>query len=85
MMATLVVSPAMMLSTMHFLIIQVQLATNKIKSRVTMLTVARTIMMVSLSTQKTGQMILVSFMYDYRILACNENLDKTGQSHATYI
>ena len=62
MVATLVVSPAMMLPTMHFLIIQVQLATKKIKSLVTMLTVARTMLMVSLSIQKTGQMILVSFV-----------------------
>ena len=64
MVATLVVLPVMMLPTMHFLIIQVQLATKKIKSLVTMLTVALTMMMVSLSIQKTGQMIQVSFTYD---------------------
>ena len=67
MMVTLVVSPVMMLPTMHFLIIQVQLATKKIKSLVTMLTVARTMMLVSLLIQKIGQMILVSFIYGYRI------------------
>ena len=67
MMVTLVVSPVMMLPTMRFLIIQVQLATKKIKSLVTKLTVARTTMLVSLLIQKIGQMILVSFIYDYRI------------------
>ena len=64
MMVTIVVSLVMMLPIMHFLIIQVQLVTKKILSLVTMLTVVRTMMMVSLSIQKTGQMILVSFIYD---------------------
>ena len=82
MMVTLVVSPVMMLPTMHFLIIQVQLATKKIKSLVTMLTVARTMMLVSLLIQKIGQMILVSFVKITIFLACAENFHN---SHVTFI